>query len=194
MKAVDVRTTEQRDKLLAEGLATVNFSRVRLSPQFHKNTLSELKAMIRQLGLPTYFITLSANDIYWTHVRKALLYVKLGRPPTDEELTDLIPEQACELVRDDPVTSARYWDYLCRGFIDDILKRYKDIMGGFTDSYDVYESQKRGTFHSHGLYWQEGAPIYSPETEREFLDYHDQYICCRFVQNAILFLLDVLDD
>lgn len=179
LQAKDVRTLEQRQKLLAEGLAQVNFGRVRLSPQFHKITHSELRAMIRQLGLPTWFITLSANDIYWPHFRKALLHVKYGRAPTDAELQAITAEEASELVRDDPVTSAREWDYLCRSFVDKLLKKCTDLVGGVSDSYDVYESQKRGTFHSHGLYWVDGAPVYTPDTEEAYLNWMDKYVSCR---------------
>ena len=95
------------------------------------------------------------------------------------ELQAITAEEASELVRDDPVTSAREWDYLCRSFVDKLLKKCTDLVGGVSDSYDVYESQKRGTFHSHGLYWVDGAPVYTPDTEEAYLNWMDKYVSCR---------------
>ena len=41
---------------------------VRGSPPYYQNTFYELLAMIRQLGTPTWFFTLSAADMKWPDV------------------------------------------------------------------------------------------------------------------------------
>ena len=48
------------------------FRTIRNSPQYWKNQKREVFAMIRQLGLPTLFLSLSANDLHWSELIIAL--------------------------------------------------------------------------------------------------------------------------
>lgn len=38
---------------------------IRGSPPYYRRTFYDLLAMIRQLGMPTWFVTLSAADLKW---------------------------------------------------------------------------------------------------------------------------------
>jgi hypothetical protein len=70
--------------------------------------------MIRQLGKPTAFMTLSANEIKWPHLLKILyslndLYKDIkGENP----LTDLTCLMRSTLVNEDPVTCCIYFKKL----------------------------------------------------------------------------------
>lgn len=58
--------------LLLQGQAHGYLSKVRMSPKL-KLSHADLRAMIRQHGVSMCFIILSANDVGWVHVKRALL-------------------------------------------------------------------------------------------------------------------------
>jgi len=68
-------------------------------------------AMIRQIGLPTFFITLSAAETRWPELI-VLLKRNVDRVEiNEEEALNLQFREKARLIRTDPVTCARYFDY-----------------------------------------------------------------------------------
>ena len=57
------------------------FKTIRNSPQYWENQKKEVFSMIRQLGLPTLFLSLSANDLHWPE-----LIIALGKLVDDKGL------------------------------------------------------------------------------------------------------------
>ena len=57
------------------------FKNVRSSPPYFESKKKELMAMIRQLGIPTLFISLSAAHTKWTELLQAIyIYIyQLGK-------------------------------------------------------------------------------------------------------------------
>lgn len=49
----------------------------------------DLIAMVRQLGPPSLFFTMSSNDRHWPEVMKRMLELELERPVTDAEVSAL---------------------------------------------------------------------------------------------------------
>ena len=70
--------------------------------------------MIRQLGLPTWFITLSAAETQWFELIVILHNLKTGETITEEQAKDMPWEQRASLIRNDPVTTVRYFDHRFR--------------------------------------------------------------------------------
>ena len=58
------------------------FKTIRNSPQYWENQKKEVFAMIRQLGLPTLFLSLSANDLQWSE-----LIIALGKLVDNKDYT-----------------------------------------------------------------------------------------------------------
>jgi len=58
---------------------------VRGSPPYYQRTFYELLAMIRQLGTPTWFFTLSAADMKWPNMIQ-IIARQYGVSYTDEEV------------------------------------------------------------------------------------------------------------
>jgi hypothetical protein len=80
---------------------------------------SDLLAMIRQLGAPTWFITLSANDINWDDMMKNLLYAQhlsdnnIKNVPfifDDNKAKNMTYKERAQLLNDHPVVAARHFD------------------------------------------------------------------------------------
>jgi hypothetical protein len=124
---------------------------------YWRSAASHLFAMIKSLGSPTWFVTLSADDYGWEDLATALA----GRSfDTDAERSEwFATEGRAELrglVHDRPVDVARHFG---RRF-DIFLKYLKDeeVLGQIDDYYWRVEFQRRGSPHIHMLLWINGAP------------------------------------
>lgn len=67
---------------------------IRETAAYWKNELTKLMAKIRTLGPPTFFMSLSANDIHWTDNLK---FINLSL--THEEISKLSYAEKCKLLR-----------------------------------------------------------------------------------------------
>ena len=106
---------------------------IRSSPAFWQQKQKELMSMIRQLGCPTFFLTLSAAETKWPELLRILKEilddVKL---PTDAVL-ELQWNERAELIRRDPVTCARYFDHRSKELFR-VLRSEVCPLGKLTDS------------------------------------------------------------
>ena len=106
------------------------FRIIRNSPQYWENQEKEVYAIIRQLGLPTLFISLSANDLYWSE-----LIVSLGKLVDKKDNSREVQENTLSwdirslLVQLDPVTCARHFDHRVSQFINNVLRSPGCSMG-----------------------------------------------------------------
>ena len=155
------------------------FKTIRNSPQYWENQKREVFAMIRQLGLPTLFISLSANDLHWPE-----LLIALGKLVDNKDYTEAVASKTLSweirsrLVQSDPVTCARHFDYRVSQFIATILKSPESPLGVLKDYFYRVEFQQRGSPHIHMLAWIENSPKYKENTEEEVLNYIDQVSSC----------------
>lgn len=90
------------------------FKSVPNSMQYWSDRRKDLFAMIRQLGKPTMFMTLSANEIRWPHLLNTLrrLNNQFQNLHVEDPLVDLSCSQRCTLVNEDPVTCCIYFNKL----------------------------------------------------------------------------------
>ena len=91
--------------------------------------------MIRQLGLPTWFMSLSAADTKWIDLLKILGTLLDQKNYTTEEIEDMDWEEKNRLIRSDPVTCSRYFDNKVREFVSHVLKSSHDPLGKITDHF-----------------------------------------------------------
>jgi hypothetical protein len=87
---------------------------VRTSPAFWEQKLKNILAMIRQLGIPTLFLTLSAAESKWPELLVMLKSILDNKKITEEEAVAMCYEDKASLIRRDPVTCCRYFDYKLR--------------------------------------------------------------------------------
>ena len=155
------------------------FRTIRNSPQYWEHQKKEVFAMIRQLGLPTLFISLSANDLHWPELIIALGKLVDNKDYTEEvESKTLSWETRSRLVQSDPVTCVRHFDHRVSQFIDLVLKSPDSPLGVLKDYFYRVEFQQRGSPHIHMLAWIENSPKYNENTDAEVLDYIDQVSSC----------------
>ena len=83
---------------------------IRGSPPYYQRTFYDLLAMIRQLGTPTWFFTLSAADLKWPDMIQTIAK-QYGVYYTDDEVAALSFDEKSNWLKRNPVTAARQSDY-----------------------------------------------------------------------------------
>ena len=146
-------------------------SSVKGTPSYWKQFLLETLAMVKQLGIPTFFLTLSCADLRWQellHIVNKLNDLGLD----DEKILNLSYKERCNLLNENPVLIARHFQYKVQLFFKEILI---DGPLGKTKYYALrIEFQERGSPHVHSFLWIFDAPK---------IDNEEEYI--RFVKKTI---------
>ena len=81
----------------------------------------DVLGMIRQLGIPTWFFTLSAADMQWPDVIQTIAR-QYGTLLTDDDVKTMSFEEKSKWLRQNPVTAARYFQYRLNTFFQLFLK------------------------------------------------------------------------
>lgn len=135
------------------------------SPAYWEHQKKNVLAMVRQLGIFTFFITLSAAETHWPELLKILK--KTVDNEDDADVSNLEFLEKARLIRSDPVTCALYFDHRFK----ELKKTWNKVKNGpFGDHrilhiYYRIEFQHRGSPHVHMVVWLENAPIYNPNDE-----------------------------
>ena len=87
--AVEARNSEYLDKLVKLDEGYYIFLQLRNSPAYLESRKNGISAMIRQLSLPTWFMSLSAADTRWTDLLKMLAKLNNGVSYTNEDIDGL---------------------------------------------------------------------------------------------------------
>lgn len=106
--------------------------------------------MIRQIGLPTWFMSLSSADTRWEPLLMSLAQL-CGRSLSDKEIADMTWTEKAKLVQKDPVTSCRYFHHRVQVFINTVLKSIHSPIGPTSDTFQRVEFENRGSPHVHML-------------------------------------------
>ena len=76
--------------------------------------------MVKQLGVPTSFLTLSCADLRWDELPYIVNKLK-NLNLTDEEIRDLTYQQRPKLLNDNPVLVARLFQFKVQVFFKEIV-------------------------------------------------------------------------
>ena len=154
------------------------FKNIRSSPPYFEHKKKDLMAMIRQLGIPTLFISLSAADTKWTELLQSIYLLIHKKDITQDEIENMPWTEKCELISKDPGTCARYFNNRVQKFFKHILKSPHSPFGILANSFYRIEFQHRGSPHIHGLLWIKNVPHYENNTDTEIIKYIDSIISC----------------
>ncbi|CAF4116941.1 unnamed protein product [Rotaria magnacalcarata] len=156
-----------------------HFQCVRGSPQYWHKRLKDLFAMTRQLGFPTFFLTLSCADLRWKEFNDT--FVRHTGAPIKESYTF---EEKTKLLRANSVLAARLFEKRFMTFMNFFIKSGASCLGKVNDWFARIEMQLRGSPHSHMPIWVENAPKYiglqtDEKTRLEIVIFCDEYITTR---------------
>ena len=149
--AAEARNSEYLDKLVNLDEGYYIFRQLRNSPAYLESRKKDIFAMIRQLSLPTWFMSLSAADTRWTDLLKKLAKLNNGVDYSDKDVEGLTWQEKTRLVQKDPVTCSRYFDHRVQEFLNTILKSDCEPIGKLRDFFYRVEFQQRGSPHIHML-------------------------------------------
>ena len=171
------------NKFLSSDLGIHFMKSVRGSPAYYHKLLLELLAMVRTLGPCTYFVTLSSADLKWPDML-SILSKQQGKVLTEEEIKRLNWHERCKLLRDNPVTAARHFDYRLQQFMKHILLNKKlNPLGEVTDYKYRIEMQSRGSCHAHMVVFVKNAPSFETHSEEEVAEFVSQHVTCSLPEN-----------
>ena len=139
---------EQISQLIQSDQAFKFMKNVRGSPAYWQRVFYDVLAMVRQLGCPTWFISLSAADLHWPELIK-LIAGERGRMLTDEDVKLLSWDEKCQILRENAVTAARQFNYRVDKFFSLFLKSTSNPIGKVTEYFIRIEFQARGSPHAH---------------------------------------------
>ena len=101
---------------------------IRGSPPYYQHTFYDLLAMIRQIGTPTWFFTLSAAVLKWPDIIQTIAR-QYGVHYTDDEVVALSFDEKSNWLTRNPVTAARHFHYRLNFFFQDFLKSTANPLG-----------------------------------------------------------------
>lgn len=153
--------------------------KLRGSPAYWENAKRDLFAMIRQLGIPTWFCSLSAAESRWTDLLKILGKLVKNVVYSDDDVKNLSWTERCELIQADSVTCTRYFDHRVQVFISDVLKSLFAPLGNVLDYFYRVEFQQRGSPHIHMLVWIEGAHKFEIHNNQEIAEFVHKHCTCQ---------------
>ena len=151
---------------------------IRGSPPYYQRTFYDLLAMIRQLGTPTWFFTLSAADLKWPDMIQTIAR-QYGVQYTDDKVAALSFDEKSNWLNRNPVTAARHFHYRLNVFFQDFLKSTSKPLGEIADYAIRIEFQARGSPHAHCIIWVKDAPEFGVDNDDDVCDFIDQYVSCK---------------
>lgn len=168
----------QRHKILNTDRGYQFLKTIRGSPPYWEKCLRDLFAMVKQLGIPTWFCSFSAADRRWPEILEAICKQQGKEVPQNPDWT-----KYCHLMNSNPVTACRMFEHRVLSFISSVILSPASPIGKVKDYFYRTEFQSRGWPHIHCLFWCQDAPTFktADNTEvdnTEFIEYIDKYITC----------------
>ncbi|XP_062540963.1 uncharacterized protein LOC134209005 [Armigeres subalbatus] len=165
MGTANVTRAQLNDRSFVESLMERNLSFMKSIPnsvQYWYQRKQDLFAMIRQLGKPTMFLTLSASETQWPLLLKQLhkLTKEYSGIELVEPLQELNAQQRATLVNEDAVTCCLYFNKLVDVLMTILSSpRYSPFgINYVVDYFKRIEFQHRGSPHAHILLWLANDP------------------------------------
>nr|XP_022305765.1 uncharacterized protein LOC111112528 [Crassostrea virginica] len=147
---------------------------IRGTPAYWSVTQKDLFAMLRQLGIPTWFCSFSAAEFRWNEIVGSILHQRNDdRKPTELDWSD-----KSEILRSNPVTVARMFEHRFHIFQREVIMSPSKPIGKIVDFFVRVEFQQRGSPHMHCLYWVENAPKLDVDSEETICSFIDKYVTC----------------
>lgn len=86
------------------------------TPPYWQKFMYEVVAMVKQLGIPTWFMTLSCADLRWPELFQ-IIGKSQGFNLTDKEIDALTYDERCLMLNLNPVIVAKHFQYRVETFL-----------------------------------------------------------------------------
>ena len=130
-------------------------SSIKGTPAYLKKILHQVLAMVKQLGTPTFFLTLSCSELRWNELISIIFKLNVI-DIADEDINRLSYHERCDTLNKNPILVVRHFQYRAEMFFKAIVL---DGPLGKTRYYAFrVEFRVRGTPHMHSFIWILTAP------------------------------------
>ena len=143
------------------------------TPAYWKKFLHELLAMVKQLGLSTFFVTLSCADLRWNELISIISTLK-GETLEEEEINRLDCLQRCSYLNLNPVLLARHFQHGVEKLFKTIV--LDGILGKVKYHAIRVEFQTRGSPYIHSFLWRLDAPVLLKNNVDEYVRFVDSIV------------------
>ena len=155
---------------------------------------NEIRGLMMDLGLPSFYVTINPADVYNPLVK----FLAGADIDIDNLVSNDVPKyrEQSLLVAHNPSVAAKFFNIYMKAFISSVLAynpKNKDIQSGILGVvkgyYGCVEAQGRGTLHCHMLIWVEGG--LNPNEIRERVLKDDEV---EFKNRLLAFLDDTISN
>ena len=148
---------------------------IRGTPSYWQGAQKDLFAMLRQLGIPTWFCSFSAAEFRWNDI----INVILKQQKDSRQAENLDWTEKSKVLKSNPVTVARMFDHRFHIFLRQVILSSANPIGCVSDYFYRVEFQQRGSPHMHCLFWVKNAPKLSDDGCDAVCAFIDQYVTCK---------------
>ena len=143
------------------------------TPAYWKKFLFDVLAMVKQLGVPTFFMTVSSAVLKWNELVSIINKLhKLNM--SEEDIENLSYHDRCHLLNSNPVLVARYFQYRVDVFFNEIVV---DGPLAKTKYCAIHvEFQVHGSPHVHCLLSVGNAPVLTSKNKEECVAFVNQIV------------------
>lgn len=142
--------TQILQNLISQDEAYLFLRQIPGSPPYYQKFMYEVVEMVKQLGIPTWFMTHSCTDLRWHELFQIIARTN-GKNMTDEEVEALSYDERCRLLNLNPVIVAKHFQYRVETFFIEILLANANPIDKIIYYALRIEFQMRGSPHLHAL-------------------------------------------
>ena len=135
----------------------------------------EVIAMVKQLGIATWFMTLSCADLRWPELFQIVARTQ-GKNLSDGEVEALSYNERCQMLNANPVVVAKNFQHRVETFFSEVLLSNSNPIGQITYYALRIEFQMQGSPHLHALIWTSDCPKLAAETKDAYVEYIDKHV------------------
>ena len=145
------------------------------TPPYWQKFMYEVIAMVKQLGIPTWFMTLSCADLRWPELFQMLAKIQ-GNNLTNDEVDALSYNERCQMLNLNPDVVAKHFQYRVETFFTEVLLTNAKPVGKIVYYALRIEFQMRGSPHLHALICCDDCPKLTHDNKEEYIDYVDKHV------------------
>lgn len=144
------------------------------TPPYWQKFMYGVVAMVKQRGIPTWFMTLSCSALRWPELFE-IIGKSQGFNLTDKEIDALTYNERCSMLNLNPVIVAKHFQYRVETFFTEVLMTKANPIGKIVYYALRIEFQMRGSPHLHALIWTSDCPELSHESKDDYIQLVDQH-------------------
>jgi len=148
-------------------------SNMRGTTEYFSKLAMEIRWMIRHLGPPTLFITVSIAEWF---SEPLLEYIRKVNGGMGRDVDKMTPAELCAM---DPVSVNLHFHKKWHAIFSQLIKsKTTPLFGEVADHFWRIEYQSRGAPHEHCLLWIKDAPILGRDSTEDVKQYIEKIITC----------------